>query len=91
MDIASMETKTVFDVARPKHIAKILKKDTHDWISAALQSEMGSLQRQATFENVEKSFSVTRCIRHGSVEAPTQWLQMTIHIFWNVERAGRRS
>ena len=62
--LASMDIKTAFDVARPKHVARIMGgQDVHGWMTAALCREMAGLEGQATFENVENTFSLTRCIR----------------------------
>ena len=41
---------------------------------------MGSLEEQATFENVESKFKFTRCIHQGCVEAPTLWLKLAKHM-----------
>ena len=71
MYVASMDIKTAFDVARPKHIAKIMgDQNVHGWIVAALLREKAGLEGQTTFENVECTFPFARCIRQGSVEAP---------------------
>ena len=76
MYLASMVIKTAFDVARPKHIAKIMgDQDVHGWITAALLREMAGLEGLATFEAVASTFPFTRCIRQGSVEAPRLWLK----------------
>ena len=86
MHLASMVIKTAFDVARPKHIVKIMgDQDVHGWIRAAFLREMASLERLATFEAVENTFPFTRCIRQGSVEAPRLWLEMAMHILSNAE------
>ena len=46
----SMDTKTAFDVARPRHIATILgEQGTHGWISVAVLREVGSLKGQTAF------------------------------------------
>ena len=64
------DIKTAFDVARPKHIAKIMQDHDvhgwifHGWIIAALLREMaGFLERLAYFESVESTFPFARCIR----------------------------
>ena len=39
--MASLDTKTSFDEAKPKHVAKILDgHDTHGWLIAAFLREM---------------------------------------------------
>ena len=87
MYMASMDTKTAFDVARPRHIATILgKQGTHGWILVAVLREVGSLKGQTTFlKDVEFNVNCTRCIRQGSVEAPTLGLILATCIPRNVE------
>ena len=51
--------------------------------------EMEYLERQASFENVENKCKFTRCIRQGSVEAPTLWLTLAKHVAWNLERGWK--
>ena len=64
MYLAGMDIETAFDVARPKRIAKIVgDHDVHGWMIAALLREIAGLEGQATFENVERTFSFARCIR----------------------------
>ena len=76
MYLASMDIKTAFGVARPQHIAKNMgDQDVQGWITAALQREIAGLEGQATFGNVESTFSFARCSRQGSVEAPRLWLK----------------
>ena len=61
MYLASMDTNTAFDVARPKHIAKIMgDHDVHVWIVAASLREMAGLEGQGKFESVESTFSVLK-------------------------------
>ena len=54
-------------------------QNVHGWIVAALLREV-ALEGQATFENAERTFLFTRCIRQGSVEAPRLWLKMATQI-----------
>ena len=78
---ASVDIKTVFDVARPKHIAKILgDQDVHGLITAAVLREVAGLDGQATFKYVDSTFPLTRCIRQGSVESPGPWVKMAMQI-----------
>ena len=65
MYLANMDIKTVLNVARPKHIARIME----DWIIATLLREMTGSEGQAVFECVESEVSFARCIRQGSVDA----------------------
>ena len=45
MYLANMDIKTTFDVARPKHIAKIMgDQEVHGWIAAALLRVMAGLK-----------------------------------------------
>ena len=84
--LASMHIKTLFDVAGPRHIAKIVEDlDVHGWIIAALLREMVGPEGQAKFESVESTCSFARCIRHGSVEAPRLRLKMAMPILGNDE------
>ena len=76
MYLASMDTKTAFDVARPKHIAKIMgDHDVHGWIAAASLREMAGLEGQGKFESVESTFSVLKIATQilGNVEP--EWVK----------------
>ena len=89
---ASMDIKTALDVARPKHVAKSMWDwSVHVWIVAAFQREVAGLEGRATCENVECTFPLTRCIRHGSVQTPRLWLKMAMKKLWNVEEAGKKT
>ena len=58
MYMASLDIKTAFDEAKPKHVAKIMDShNTHGWIIAALLREMSGLSGKAMFECVESSFA----------------------------------
>ena len=47
MYLASLDIKTAFDEAKPKHVAKIMDShNTHGWLIAAFLSEMSGLFRQ---------------------------------------------
>ena len=71
MCLASMDTKTAFDEARPRNVAKIMESlHTHWWIVSALLREVAGLEGQAVFKCVESNFSFNRCLRQGNVEAP---------------------
>ena len=84
--LASMDIQTAFDVARPKHIAKIMEDhDVHGWIVAAFLRDMAGLEGQATFESVESAFLFARCVRYGSVVAPRLWQRMAMQLLVNVE------
>ena len=74
MYLASMDILTVFDEARPRHVAESMEHhETHGWLIAALLREMSGFGGEATFECVESSFVFNRCLRQGSVEAPRSW------------------
>ena len=74
LHLASLDIKTAFDEAKPRHVAKILDgHNTHGWIIAALLREMSRLSGKATFECVESSFVFNRCLQQGNVEAPRLW------------------
>ena len=84
--LASLDIKTAFDEAQPKHVAKIMDNHkTHGWIIAALSREMSGMSGKSMFEWVESSFAFNRCSRQGSVEAPRMWQKMATHILANVE------
>ena len=88
MYIANMDIKTAFDVARPKHIVKIMgDQDAHGWIySGSLLREMEGLEGHAAFENVESKFNLTRSIRARAVSKPLHWLNLAKQVVWNVEK-----
>ena len=76
MYLASMDTETAFDVARPKHIAKIMgDHDVHGWIVAASLREMAGLEGQGKFESVESTVSVLKIATQilGNVEP--EWVK----------------
>ena len=55
MYLANMDIKTAFDMARPKHIAKlVVDQDFHGWLTAALFREMADLKDH--IENVTVLF-----------------------------------
>ena len=58
---------------------------------AAFLCEMVRLEGRATFENVECTFSFTRCVRQGSVQTPLLWPKMAMQILWNVEEDGKKT
>ena len=77
MYMASLDIRTAFDEAKPKHVARIMDNhNTHGWLIAALLREMSVLSGKATFECVESSFVFNRCLRQGSAEAPCLWQKM---------------
>ena len=87
MYLASMDIKTDFDVARPKHIARIMEgHNGHGWIIAALLRETAGSEGLAVFECVESKFSFARSIRQVSVEAPRLWHKIAMQILANVEQ-----
>ena len=48
--MASLDIKTAFDEAKPKHAANILDgHNTHGWLTAALLRGMSELSGKATF------------------------------------------
>ena len=89
--LASTDIKTAFDVARRKHIPRIVEGHTaHGWMIAALLREMAGLEGLALFECAESKFSFARCIRQGSVEAPRLWQKMAMQILANVEQGWKK-
>ena len=86
MYLASLDIKTAFDEAKPKHVAKILDgHDAHGWLIAALLREMSGLSGMAMFECVERNFCFNRCLRQGTAEAPHLWQKMADQMMVNVE------
>ena len=86
MYLASLDIKTAFGEARPRHVAKIKENhDTHGWLIAALLREMSGLEGKAMFECVESSFAFNRCLRQESVEALRLWQNMATQQLANVE------
>ena len=64
MYMASLDIKTAFDEAKPKHVAKIMDShNTHGWIIAALLREMSGLSGKAILECVESSLALNRCLK----------------------------
>ena len=83
MYMASMDIKTAFDEARPRHVAKIMENhDTRDWLFAAM---LTGLESKAMFECVESSFVFNRCLRQGSAEAPHFLQKVATQILATVE------
>ena len=69
MYMASLDIRTAFDEAKPKHVARILDDhNTHGWLIAAFLREMSGLSGTASFESVESRFSFNRCLRQGCVK-----------------------
>ena len=67
--LGSMDFKTAFDEARPRHVAKIVEGyNAHGWIAALLR-EIADLDGNDVFECVESKFAFDRCLRQGGVEA----------------------
>ena len=67
-----VDAKTAFDVAKPDMIAGLLKEKMGGaWMDACGAVEMRGLNGKASFEFCETEFRYLRCIRQGSVEAPT--------------------
>ena len=62
MLLASLDIKTAFDEAKPKHVARILADhNTHGWLIAALSREMSRLSGTASFESVESTLATGKC------------------------------
>ena len=84
--MASLDIKTAFHEARPRHIARIMEShNTHRWLIAAHFREMSGLEGKAMFECVERSFNFNRCLRQGFVEAPRLWQMMAAQLLVSVE------
>ena len=84
--MASLDIKTAFDEASPKHIAKIMESHKiHGWLISALLRGMSGLEGKAMFECVESSFRLNRCLRQGGVEAFRLWQMMAAQLLASVE------
>ena len=92
MFMASLDIKSAFDEARPRHIARILEShNIHGWLIAALLREMSGLEGESMFECVESSFTFKPCLRLGSVEALRLWQMMAAQILASVESGHRKT
>ena len=59
MCLASMDIKTAFDEARPRHVAKIMEShSTQGWIVSALPREVCGLEGQAMFRTCGEQFLI---------------------------------
>ena len=86
MYLASLDIKTSFDEAKPKHVAKILDShDTQGWLFAAPLHVLSALEGKDIFDSVESSFVFNKCLRQESVEAPRLRQKMATQILANVE------
>ena len=86
MFMASLDIKSAFDEARPRHIARILEShNIHGWLIAALLREMSGLEGGSMFECVESSFTFNPCLRQGSVEALRLWQMIAAQLLASVE------
>ena len=86
MYLASLNIRTAFDEAKPKHVARIFDDhNTHGWLIAAVLREMSGLSGTASCESVESRFRFNKCPRQGSVEAPRLWKKMASQTLANVE------
>ena len=84
--VASLDIKTAFNEAEPKHVAQTMDShSTHGWLIAALLREMSGLEGKAMFGCVESSFVFNRCLRQGSVEALVCGKKKATQILANVE------
>ena len=65
MYLASMDIKTAFDEARPRHVEKTMAgHNTHGWLISVLLREVSGLKGQAIFGCVESKFSARRASKH---------------------------
>ena len=93
--LASLDKRTAFDEAGPKHVAKKMDShNTHGWIIATLLREMSRLSGKAVFECVESSFAFNRCFRQGSVEVPMlanveeEWMKQRRGVLMDIDEEG---
>ena len=91
MFLASLDIKTAFDEARPRHVANNVERhDQHGWLIAAILREMSGLEGKAMCECVESSFTPNRCLRQGSVEASQLWQMMAAQLLASVEEKWKQ-
>ena len=65
-NVASLDVKTAFDVAKPSKVSRILSSTgIHGHAAAALLAEMQDVQGSACFANCETEFRCSKCIRQG--------------------------
>ena len=81
MFLASLDIKTAFDDAKPKHVANVMDRHGyHGWQISSVLREVSGLQGNATFEQVDTSFTFNRCLRQESIEALKLWQMMAMQI-----------
>ena len=84
--LASVDSKTDFDEARPRDVATIMEShNTRGRKVSALLREMADVERQDMFECVGTKLTFNRGLRQGSVEVHRLWQQMAMQLFANVE------
>ena len=76
MYAASLDIKTAFDEARPRHVAKLVESHNTQKINFGPPAR----EDQAMFECVESKVSFDRCLRRGSVEAPRLRQKMAMQL-----------
>ena len=87
-DVASVDIKTAVD-AGPRYIANILgDQNVHGWIVAAFLREMAVLERKATFEHLERLFSVHK-VHPTKACGGSSTFKMAMQIIWNVEESWK--
>ena len=68
---ASLDIKTAFDEAKPKHVAQIMdSQNTHGWLTAALLREMLGLEGKAMFWMRGEQFRFQPVLSTGEREGP---------------------
>ena len=73
-DIASLDVKTSFDVAKHSVVSKVLSlTGAHGHVVAALLSELQDVQGSPCFDNCETEFRLSKCIRQGGEPWPNTW------------------
>ena len=85
-NVASLDVKTAFDVAKPSVVSRILSSTgVHGHVAAALLAEMQDVQGLVCFANCETEFRCSKCIRQGGVEAPVLWGRVAKYVSWTAE------
>ena len=80
---ASLDIKTAFDEARPRHVAQIVDShNTQGWLLPPACERCRGKKVKPYFECVESIFVFNRCLRQGSVETHRLWQKWKLDNFW---------
>ena len=89
---ASLDIKSAFDEARPRHIARILEgHNIHRWLIAPSYVKVQDLKWNRCSNVSKSSVTFNPCLREGSVEALRLWQMMAAQILASVESGHRKN